>query len=239
MKLKTLFLPLVHRVRNCCFYRPGFDWVEDLRRMQSGVENIFDVGANEGQALSRMRRIFKNSRFWCFEPDPDTFSRLQEKTEKQSSIQVWNLALGGKNETTHLNRMQGSDGNSILPHSNHIQTYGRGAWSKPTGKTVKISVQRLDTFCREQSVSRIDLLKIDTQGFEEAVLEGCGNLLSIAKIKAICLEVNFVSLYQNQSSWTRVFELLETRGYQLVDLYDKRRHCNVYLAWCDALFISP
>ena len=135
--------------------------------------------------------------------------------------------------------MQASDGNSLLPAASQVADYAKGAWAQSADESVPIQVQRLDTFCEAQKIQSIDLLKVDTQGYEEAVLTGCGDYLSPEKIKCVCLEVLFVPLYENQSCWSSVFDQLRSRGYQLFDLYEKNRKDQKYLAWCDALFVAP
>ena len=41
----------------------------------------------------------------------------------------------------------------------------------------------IDQIFKNLGLNKIDILKIDTQGFEDKVLEGCRNLLKIRKLK--------------------------------------------------------
>ena len=43
---------------------------------------------------------------------------------------------------------------------------------------IEVSVKTLDSIFENEMPERIDLLKIDTQGYEEEVLNGAGNILS-------------------------------------------------------------
>ena len=56
----------------------------------------------------------------------------------------------------------------------------------------------LDSFCKNEQIERIDLLKMDVQGGELGILKGANQLLAQQKIDVIYSEVFFVPMYQNQ-----------------------------------------
>ena len=84
-------------------------------------------------------------------------------------------------------------------------------------------------------MSQIDLLKIDTQGYEMQILKGASRLLAAGKVRTILLELNFVPLYDGQVWAHEIIGYLHERGLCLVDFYEKCR-LNPYLGWCTALF---
>ena len=47
------------------------------------IENplIFDVGANQGQSVDYFKKTFPQCKIHCFEPDPQSFSRLKENVD--------------------------------------------------------------------------------------------------------------------------------------------------------------
>ena len=49
--------------------------------------------------------------------------------------------------------------------------------SKDILKDQEVNIISIDEYCETNSISKIDLLKIDTQGYEEQVLSGCYNLI--------------------------------------------------------------
>jgi hypothetical protein len=89
--------------------------------------------------------------------------------------------------------------------------------------------------CNSSWPEHINLLKIDTQGFELQVLRGAERMLSERRICALMLEVNFSMMYQVQSPFAQILEQLDARGYYLVDFYQKAR-IKHRLSWCNALF---
>ena len=65
---------------------------------------------------------------------------------------------------------------------------GSGMLSEDGGFDVQTLT--LDDYCAERRIERIDALKIDVQGHEEAVLRGARRLLSEGRIRAVVLETD-------------------------------------------------
>ena len=84
-------------------------------------------------------------------------------------------------------------------------------------KKINVDVITLDDFCQKNKISNIDLLKIDTQGYEEFVLEGAQNLLKENKIKIIKLEMIFSDLYSKKHSFFDIEKNLHN-NYKLISI---------------------
>jgi len=93
----------------------------------------------------------------------------------------------------------------------------------------------LDSFVSEHSISRIDLLKIDTQGFEVDVLRGARKSFEAGIVRAVLTELNYVSIYDNQEGYWEIERELAKAGFALIDLYEKVR-VGPAINWCNALF---
>ena len=102
----------------------------------------------------------------------------------------------------------------------------------------EISRYTADGVCKRESIDRIDLLKIDAQGYERQILEGAGGLLTPATIRGLLLEVAFVELYQNQTWCGEVMELLRVRGYRLFGFTGANSDDVHGWRWADAMFIG-
>ena len=64
-------------------------------------------------------------------------------------------------------------------------------------KKIKVETKKLDTIAEEYKLDSIDIIKIDTQGNEDKILEGCHQLLSSNKVKIIELELILGFAYKN------------------------------------------
>jgi hypothetical protein len=74
-----------------------------------------------------------------------------------------------------------------------------------------VSVTTLDKFCEENKVSKIDLLKIDVEGFEYEVLKGSVNTLTKGKIDTIQIERHVDDMRVDRT--LEIHELLEALGF--------------------------
>ena len=126
----------------------------------AGRDIVFlDIGANNGYfAVSAANRIGKGSRILSFEPHPRTFRKLSLHLafNQASQVEPLNLALGPEETTMLLRASPTADGCNTL--------VGDG----PDG--VPVPVRPLTDVLAEREIERIDLLKIDVEGFEDQVL---------------------------------------------------------------------
>jgi len=233
-RIKALFYSHGYEI---CF--KGISRVEHLWAIRRGLDRreakiVFDVGANRGQTLTCFYPFFKNARFYCFEPDPEPFTSLIEIARPLHRASIFNLAFGASNEEKTLYVNQASEGNSLLQVSPHIVDTPGWLTRKCEKQT---SVYTLDRFCHENEIEQIDLLKLDTQGYEANILKGATDLLSRQSIRVIFSEVLFSQYYQGQAYFEDIYTLLKSYGYYLVDLFQKSQRRDGALFSADALFI--
>jgi FkbM family methyltransferase len=121
---------------------------------------IVDVGANIGQFVNAAKLFIPSAQVMCFEPDPDTFADLTVNTQGLDQVELHNVGLGAADEQ--------------LPFHRHtlslMSTFRDGVEKEHDRGTVELRVRRLDEVVEPERCP--DLLKIDVEGFEGAVLEG-------------------------------------------------------------------
>ncbi len=83
-------------------------------------------------------------------------------------------------------------------------------------RTLDLTVRRLDSLIREQAVPQPDFLKIDAQGFESAILQGCGAALD--SIVGLRFETQLRPIYKGRATFFALYELLRARDFILRDL---------------------
>jgi FkbM family methyltransferase len=216
----------------------GSDWLADLGRLtkEQRLKTLFDVGANTGQTAVQLARTFPGAAIYSFEPFPDSFASLQKTAKSFPQIQCLNLALGEKREAKKLFVNLNSETNSLLKNSASGMVIDP-TLMRPQGST-DIRVDTLDLFCEEHSIRNIDLLKLDTQGYELQVLRGAVMKLARKEIQFIFAEVLFHSLYENQAFFHEVYGWLLSAGYSFLGLYNSSFSTENKLLWADALFTS-
>ena len=200
--------------------------VWDLERrlahvVRSDAPLVLDVGAHEGQSNRMFRRLFPRATIWSFEPDPDTFARLSAAVDIASPGGCERLALADRDGAATFHRNPISHTSSLLARSaasrdsiDLARARAAGAPAEPTSERFEVPVRRLDGWCGERGVTGVDLLKIDVQGAEVAVLAGAAGVLPATATVAV--EISFFDLYERSSSFLEVEALLRPHG---LDLY--------------------
>ena len=80
-----------------------------------------------------------------------------------------------------------------------------------------VSIKRLDKL-NDYDFSRYEnlFLKIDTQGYEDKVLNGSKNILE--KINGLQIEMSIYSMYKKQILFKEMFDIVENLGFELWDI---------------------
>jgi len=197
------------------------------------VSTIFDVGAYIGQTAIKYHKEFPTAQIYCFEPFPDAFARLSAATATIPEIKRKCVALSEHVGETKMYVSKSHAANSLL---RPVDCQEQDIPIHSTPVTVKVTT--LDTFCQENNIGQIDILKLDVQGSELIVLNGGIGKIESEQIGLIYSEVMFVRQYRDQPRFCEIYEFLINRGYVLFGLYEMVYDQIGMLHWADAIFIS-
>ena len=67
---------------------------------------IFDVGGNKGQSIKKFKKIFPESQVYSFEPTPQSCQKMIENYKNDSSIKIYEKAVGEKMKEKYLRCMK-------------------------------------------------------------------------------------------------------------------------------------
>jgi FkbM family methyltransferase len=191
----------------------GCDLIIDLKsKINFPISTIFDIGANVGQTAIWFNDYFKNANIYSFEPVKKTYSKLLDNTNNIEQIKCFNFALGEKEELINIKLFaeESSTLNSLKELSQNIDS----------NFTETIQVISGDLFCRQNNINQIDLLKIDTEGFEIEVLKGFSEMVKNSQIKAIYCEVGFHSENNRNTYINKIFDLMMANNFKFYGLYE-------------------
>jgi FkbM family methyltransferase len=193
-----------------------------------------DIGANKGD-YSEILLSLTDSRVIAFEPLPKTFAILA-KLQTRFPRRLITLNKGVGDQNAELDLHFGDEDSTLASFSkevNEIDYVGQNNWN-----AIRMEVITLDRFFKEfhePESSQIDLLKIDTEGYEYEVLLGAKETLENRKPKFIQIEYNWHQLFKGQSLYKLASLLPNYVAYQLlphgsglnkVDV--KRPESNIY-----------
>lgn len=162
-------------------------------------QNVIDVGANIGQWGSTFKHFYPKANLYSFEPFPRTFNVLEKNSHNIPRWNIYNSAIGDpKNNFLYLSK-RGSAEHSLVK-------------SEPGMDKIKIKTVALNSKIVPKN---IDLLKIDTEGYDLEVIKNTKDL----EIKYLFTEVNVKDLKNNlleiqntiKKYWQKDAKLIETQ----------------------------
>ncbi len=169
-----------------------------LRKICKEYPNLcVDVGANIG-SFSKYILKNSNSKIVAFEPHLISFKKLSKLKKKYPDrIKVFNFGLSNQNKILNLYYdKENSLWANFNPEVNEID------YLKNNKMKQKCKVRKLDEiFSKNKNLfkGKINLLKIDTEGYEYEVLSGALKFLQNKKPKYILIEYNWHHLFKEVS----------------------------------------
>lgn len=172
-----------------------------VRRFLRPGDVFLDIGANLGVVtVPAARAVGRAGRVHAFEPNPEIAGLLRRSLAKNelSNVTVHECALGRTEERLTL----------VLREHNA----GASALSRRAGDAgVIVPVRRLDDLAREAGIDRVDMIKLDIEGFEAEALAGAEALIGSARPRAILFEEHGCG----KGAEPETFRLLKGLGYRV------------------------
>ena len=202
--------------------------------LRSKLGLVVDVGANNGQWISALLMFADVDRIEAFEPNPEAFLMLKECLGGRPGVRLHVLALGEDHGTVDLNITGSSDLSSLLAPAEILREQYTAAKAAVI-KRVPVKVSPLDAVIGGDVT--VDLLKIDVQGFEHAVLRGARQTLKNTRV--LLIETNFASHYLGDGSFGSLYsEVTGDLGFDFWDLSPPYRGIAGQALWADAVFVN-
>jgi FkbM family methyltransferase len=196
---------------------------------------IFDVGAHYGETTIRYKGVFPDARIYSFEPFIEAADKFLHNTTTYHSISLFKHGFSNEIGVSKF-YVNASDATNSLLNSTLINSWVDNA-TKNNG-TINIKIDTIDNFCEQNSINKIDILKLDVQGGEMLALEGAIQMLSSKKINLIFMEVEYIEIYKSQPLFHDMTAFLAKYGYRLFGIYDTQWLENGQIAWSDAIFLK-
>jgi FkbM family methyltransferase len=197
----------------------GIDYLNDIRRLSSladiSINVFFDVGANLGQTSSAALTTFAGATIFAFEPDQTSFAKLGENVQS-SRFKAFNVALSDRSgEARFFDYGALATSNSLVEDSQYAKRANHAA------TVTTVECETLDSCCARLSISHVDVLKIDTEGHEMAVLQGASQMLVKQRVRFIYVEFNTMLPKPGTTGGALlpISELLEPLGFRFVATY--------------------
>lgn len=186
-------------------------------------DTIIDVGANIGQySLIAAKKVGPTGRVISIEPLKETAEWLKKNflLNNFNNYVILESAVGSESGSRALYKKSGSGGQGFLDPK---------VDGKQLHKTMEINVETIDSIVSLRKIEKVDMLKIDVEGFEYEVLLGCTRSFKQNKIKKIICEIHSKRLEYKGINENTIYSLLRENGFS-IDLVEKNEKTAHILA---------
>ena len=175
---------------------------------------VFDVGANIGGIALRFAQDVPHARVYAFEPTAYAYKKFltnlslnPELAARITPIQAFVSDQPAANRSIVAYSSWKIDGTAAAAHPLH---------GGMTQAAESIDVVTIDDFCREQEITRIDLIKIDTDGHELQVLQGARRALE-QYLPYVIFEAGLYLIEEKGDQFEQYCDYFSTFGYRLIN----------------------
>ncbi len=228
---------LLNRINLRLTKKIGYSPLDDIKRLlrSQEIEIIIDGGAYKGDFSIEIAKAFPASTIYAFEPQIDSFRLLQSNTQHLTRVRPIRRAIGKDTGRAALYINMSPLTNSLLGNSASAEYYFKGVNDSVCRE--EVDVVALADFMEEYSLSYVDIVKLDLQGYELPALMGLGE--QARTVKLFYLEVSFVQIYKDAALFSDIESYLRDKGFSFYQFYGLvRSPIDGRLLYGDALFIN-
>ena len=188
---------------------------------------LIDVGAHKGETIENFLKSFKIQNIYSFEASNETYKSLRinadnlKNTYKYTNIEIFNTGVGNSNKQKIFNELPDSNSstfNLIDENSSYFKRKNKilSFFFKENFLIKKniVSQIKLSEFILKKNLKFIDLLKIDTEGYELEVLKGLHNSIEI--VDFIYFEHHYDNMIKKNYKFSEIHEFLIENGFSNV-----------------------
>jgi len=191
------------------------DEIDLLKKILKPGMIFVDIGANIGYfSLVSAKLVGDQGQVYAFEPDPDNFNLLEKniKVNNYKNIIAVNKAVSDKSGKARLYL----EPDNLCGHSLVV---------KNGNKFVEVEIIILDEFLKDK---KIDVIKIDVEGFEPVVLEGMKNIIKNNDKISIITEFYPEAIKKAGYSPEKYKNDLKDLGFKLNEFGEGKKLINIF-----------
>ena len=188
---------------------------------------LLDIGAHKGETVSNFLKNFKIRNIYSFEASKSTYQVLETNIDrikniyKETNIEIFNFGVGNSAESKIFYELPDSNSStfnlidqksSYFKRKNKIQSIFFK--KKFSIKENYVSQIKLSQFIKNKELIKIDILKIDTEGYELEVIKGLEEKIRI--VNFIYFEHHYDNMIKKNYKFSEIHDYLLDNGFNRV-----------------------
>ncbi|WP_320814529.1 FkbM family methyltransferase [Flavobacterium sp.] len=182
-------------------------FLNNILRFVQPQDVVLDIGVNIGFYLLNFAKKANQGKVYGFEPNPTVFEFAKKNCELNQfkHVKLHNIGLGHVASSFQMAQINDNLGmNKIIAES--------------TSGSFTVQVQRLDDFVNQENINKVDIMKIDVEGFEMNVLLGAEAVIENHK-PFLFIEIDEANLNENNASFLMMSTWLVNKGYVIKNAF--------------------
>jgi FkbM family methyltransferase len=177
---------------------------------------IVEAGAFDGNDTKKMAILWPQGIIHAFEPVPEIYERLVKNTNMLTNIICYPIALSNHTGTAqfYISERPSRPGRASQAGSLHKPKERLTKSPLIFPRTTTVPTITLDQWAHEHKINSIDLLWLDTQGHELAILQAASRM--IKNIKVVLAEVSFIESYEGQPRYEEIVAWMVEHGFEYI-----------------------
>tara|TARA_Y100000768_G_scaffold359909_1_gene316764 strand:+ start:85 stop:804 length:720 start_codon:yes stop_codon:yes gene_type:complete len=217
------FIKLIRLLLNFFDYFQQKKIINFFKKQSINKLVLFDVGAHHGETVLLFYKNLNINRIHCFEASTQNFKVLENNIKKKKLKNICrlnNFAAGEIQKNFFINQTKESSSSSINEFNKNSNYYKKKIkilnFNKVENfyKKIPIKMMKLSDYIDENKITKIDILKIDTEGYELKVLEGLTPKHNI--VKFIYFEHHYDDMILKKYTFKNINKILLKYGFKKV-----------------------
>ena len=192
-----------------------------LEENKGKIQTLIDVGAHHGESIRFFKKNFSIDKIYAFEPNIDNFKILKEKVKDVKNVKFFNTAVGNKKGLINFTNHYDSESSTVVKINKKSNYFKKKNFylnffneKKNRIKNTQVKIDSLENLISIDEFNFIDLIKIDTEGYDFNVIKGLGNLIS--KVRFIYFEHHFHDMLLKDYKFNDVDTFLKSKNFKKV-----------------------
>lgn len=198
--------------------------IKKLRELNAKIplKIVFDIGGHNGETVNLLLKNMRIENIYSFEPSKSSFAILLKATNRlkkrfqDTNIFIENFAIGNESKKVDFNFLSETSSSTMKPLNENSKYFKKK--ENIFGKLVKekIIIEQIDfkEYLLKNNIKKIDLLKIDTEGYELEVLKGLKELIS--NVSIILFEHHYDNMIVKNYTFSDIHKLLIEKNFKRV-----------------------